>query len=518
MSPSSINRRDFLKLAGLTSLSVVGASSSLLARSLSGALRREGTKTANFLVIVFDALSARNMSLYGYPRANTPNLERFASRATVFHQHHAGGNFTSPGAGSLLLGVYPWKHRALQHRAQALERYADQNLFSLLPEQYFRFAYTQVPFAFTLLDQFRKHIDRLPKMADLAEYSALFADKYFQQDYYAAAEAEVVTLKKESHLSASLFLSLLDKWRIAKDNARVNNATREEHPLGLTGCRIENPGAQCFKLERSIDWTIAQVQESSQPFCGYVHFSPPHSPYNPRVDFIDLFNDNLRTPPKPLFPEASYTNSKALRRQQQRYDQTIAYADSEFGRMLDTLDQTGALDNTVIVFTSDHGELFERGIMGHGTAALYEPVTHIPLLISLPGQQKRLDIEIPTSAVDVAPTLLNLAGVSAPSDIEGAMLALDGTQPDVRNIYVVEAKSASKRGRLAPASFVLLQWPYKLIQYTGYQNIPESYELFDLKSDSEELNNLYTPDDPISKTLAAELSQKLEEVQSPESN
>jgi arylsulfatase A-like enzyme len=128
-----------------------------------------------------------------------------------------------------------------------------------------------------------------------------------------------------------------------------------------------------------------------------------------------------------------------------------------------------------------------------------------------------LDIEIPTSAVDVLPTLLNLAGVSAPSDIEGSVLALDGMQPDVRNIYTVEAKSAPKRGRLAPASFALLQWPYKLIQYTGYKNIPEAYELFDLKSDPEELNNLYTPDDPISKMLAAELSQKLREVQSPES-
>ena len=515
MSPSSLNRRDFLKLAGLASLSVVSASSSPLARSLLDMLPKAGAQPPNFLVVVFDALSARNMSLYGYPRANTPNLERFASRSIVFHQHHASGNFTSPGTGSLLLGVYPWKHRSLQHHAQVLERYSDQNLFSLLPQEYFRFAYTQNPFAFTLLDQFRQHIDRLPKMADLADYSALLSDKYFQSDYYLAAETELVALKQESHQPASLFLSLLDQWRIARANTRINQAYRKAYPLGLTNCRSENPGTQCFELEKAIDWTVAQVQNTSQPYFGYVHFFPPHAPYNPRADFIGLFNDNLRIPKKPTFPGASYTNTKALKLHRQHYDQSIAHLDSEFGRMLVTLDQTGALDNTVIIFTSDHGELFERGILGHETPALFEPVTHVPLLISLPGQQTRLDIELPTSSVDVLPTLLNLAGATAPSDIEGSVLALDGTQPAVRNIYMMEAKSAPKRGQLTPATFALLQWPFKLIQYTGYEDIPDAYELFDLKSDPEELNNLYSPDDPISIALAEELSQKLEQVQSP---
>jgi arylsulfatase A-like enzyme len=115
----------------------------------------------------------------------------------------------------------------------------------------------------------------------------------------------------------------------------------------------------------------------------------------------------------------------------------------------------------------------------------------------------------------VLPTLLSLAGATAPSDIEGSVLALDGTQPAVRNIYMMEAKSAPKRGQLTPATFALLQWPFKLIQYTGYDDIPDAYELFDLKSDPEELNNLYSPDDPTSIALAEELSQKLEQVQSP---
>jgi arylsulfatase A-like enzyme len=514
MSPASINRRDFLKLVGVTSLSALGSASLALPEPLRGWLSKD--QKPNILVIVFDALSARNMALYGYPRANTPNLERFAKRATVFHQHHAGGNFTSPGTASLLLGVYPWKHRSLQHRAQVLERYSVLNLFSLLPDDYFRFAYTQNPFAFTLLDQFRRHIHLLPEISKLADYNALFSEKYFQNDYYIASEAEVVALQRELHQPASLFLSLLDEWRIRADNARLDLAYRKTYPLGLTNCRAENPGTQCFELEKAVDWTISQAQKTAQPFFGYVHFFPPHAPYNPRADFVGLFDDNLHIPKKPLFPGADYTNNKALMRHRQHYDQSIAHADSEFGRMLDTLEQTGALEDTVIVFTSDHGEMFERGILGHTTPALYETIAHIPLLISLPRQQKRVDVQLPTSAVDVAPTLLDMTGAAIPDDIEGSVLALDGVQPERRNIYVVEAKSAPKRGRLSPASFALLQWPFKLIQYRGYQAIPDSYELFDLASDPEELNNLYSPENPTARMLAAELTQKLKEVQDAE--
>jgi arylsulfatase A-like enzyme len=512
MKPTSINRRDFLKLLGITSLSVLGSSTIPLTHSRFDLLEKDAGGKPNILVVLFDALSARNMSLYGYPRATTPNLERFSSRSLVFHQHHASGNFTSPGTASLLLGVYPWKHRSLQHRAQVRELYTDQNIFSLLPQDYFRFAYTQNPFAFTFLDQFRKHIDRLTRISDLSDYNALFSEKYFQEDYFIATESEVVSLKQETHQPTSLLLSLLDEWRLKIDNARLEKIYHKAYPLGLVNCRSENPGTQCFELEKAIDWTIAQVQSASRPFFGYVHYFPPHSPYNPRAEFIKLFNDDLRIPKKPDFPGAGYSNYKALMRHRQHYDQFVAHSDSEFGRLIDALEGTGALDDTVVVFTSDHGELFERGILGHGTPALYEPILHVPLLISLPGQKNRLDVSTPTNAVDILPTLLSLVGATAPSDVEGSLIPLDGSPSEDRSLYAVEAKSASKRGRLTPASVALLRWPHKLIQYLGYSEISDSYELFDLETDPEELNNLYAPNDPTSKTLEDELRQKLSEV------
>jgi len=513
MNSPSINRRDFMKLVGITSLSVLGSSVSPIAQKLFNLSGENTPSRPNILMVVFDALSARNMSLYGYSRANTPNLERYANRMLVFHQHHASGNFTSPGTASLLLGVYPWKHRSLQHGSQIIERYADQNLFSLLPQDYFRFAYSQNPFAFALMDQFRKYIDLLPKIGDLAEYNALFAEKYLQNDYYIATVAEEVTLKQETHLPASLFLSLLDEWRLRRDNARLDEAYKKTYPLGLVKCRAENPETQCFLLEKAIDWTIAQVRSAPRPFFGYIHYLPPHAPYNPRADFMRLFNDDLRLPDTPTFPGASYTNNKALKRHRRRYDQFIAHADSEFGRLMDSLEEEGLLDHSMVIFTSDHGELLERGILGHDTPALYEPIIHIPLLISLPGQKTRVDIETPTNAVDIVQTLLALLGEVIPVDVEGSALPLDGSQPKVRSSYSVEAKSASKRGPLTPASFAVQHWPYKLTKYSGYGSIPDFHEFYDLEADPEELNNLYSPDHTTVKVLEDELKQRLSEVQ-----
>ena len=104
---NQITRRDFLKLAGLLPLSYATPRlvDSLKKIDQSGIIQ-------NVVIVVFDAFSAHNISLYGYRRETTPNIARWAERAVVYHNHYAGGNFTTPGTASLLTGTYPWTHRA----------------------------------------------------------------------------------------------------------------------------------------------------------------------------------------------------------------------------------------------------------------------------------------------------------------------------------------------------------------------------------------------------------------------
>ncbi len=112
LAMTSLTRRETLKLMGALT------GSALLARfhPLVNSLPNEDSQSPNIILLVIDTLSARHMSLYGYERQTTPNLERFASRASVYHSHYSGGNFTTPGTATILTGLYPWRHRAINLR------------------------------------------------------------------------------------------------------------------------------------------------------------------------------------------------------------------------------------------------------------------------------------------------------------------------------------------------------------------------------------------------------------------
>ncbi|MCZ7551939.1 MAG: sulfatase-like hydrolase/transferase [Anaerolineales bacterium] len=149
--PASLNRRDFLKLSA--SVALAGALGRLPAGSSS--LRAAADPKPNIIVVLFDALSAFNLSLYGYRRKTSPNLERFAERAVVYHNHHSAGNFTTPSTASLFTSAYPWTHRAYNLSSLISPQVEPHNLFfnagrcllpvCFCPEHVCRYAALSVP-------------------------------------------------------------------------------------------------------------------------------------------------------------------------------------------------------------------------------------------------------------------------------------------------------------------------------------------------------------------------------------
>jgi arylsulfatase A-like enzyme len=196
------------------------------------------------------------------------------------------------------------------------------------------------------------------------------------------------------------------------------------------------------------------------------------------------------------------------------YDEYLAFADAEFGRLYDAWDAAGILENTYVVVTSDHGQLFERGVHGHITELLHEPVIHIPLLVSRPGQKQREDIIVPTSSVDVLPSLLHFAGRAIPDWCEGRTLpdGQGGTSSHERSIFAIEAKRNAAQGLLSKGTVSLRRGQHKLIHYFGYDGLPETYELYDLENDPEELENLHNADGDIDRDLRKEIADKLVSV------
>jgi len=466
----------------------------------------------NLLIVLFDALSAKNMSLYGYHRETSPNMARFAERATVYHAHYAAGNFTPPGTSSLLTGTYPWTHRAFHIGGTVTDHYKHRNLFrAFAGGTYNRIAYTHNRLVTLLLNQFRDDVDAYVDPGEFGLVDSQIADQLFLRDANIAyLSLEQLVVPSRHVKSGSLFLGLAHyAWTVAASKALY----REHGSLYPRG--VPELWHLFFLLEHAIDGMEALISSSREPFLGYFHLLPPHPPYSPRRDFVDTFNDGWEPVAKrPHFFSQGHPDGW-LNQQRRHYDEYIAYVDAEFGRLHDFLARTGALDSTYVVVTSDHGNMFERGIIWeHTTPTLYEPVIRIPLLISKPGQRHREDVYTPTSCVDLLPTLLQATNRSIPDWCEGEPLPGfgGGGRSGERSIFSVEARSNPKQMALARGTAALVKGQYKLIHYFGYRGYEDETELYDLANDPEEIEDLYLSKRSVAADLRNEMDDKLREV------
>ena len=286
---------------------------------------------------------------------------------------------------------------------------------------------------------------------------------------------------------------------------RLNGAQGRDYPRGLPGL-VDYPIS--FRLGRLFDGVISECEKLAGPSLAYFHLWSPHEPYRPHARFANAFNDDgLSFPAKPPHPLGDHTPQDSLDRLRRRYDQYIANVDFEFGRLLDRLQQSGILDRSYLIVSSDHGQLIERGVHGHTNPFLYEPLIHVPLLVSEPGQTERRDVHAASSNIDVLPTLLRIAGHPIPDWCEGRPLPLPGDEaedPD-RSLFSVEAKSNPAFAPLHRATLAMRRGPLKLIAYLGYEAFEETYELYDIETDPEELEDL-APSAP------AELERMKEEL------
>jgi len=179
------------------------------------------------------------------------------------------------------------------------------------------------------------------------------------------------------------------------------------------------------------------------------------------------------------------------------YYAEIELIDTQFGRMIDTLSESGQLENTIVIFTSDHGELLgDHGLLFKG-CRFFESLVHVPLIISWPKQWKsNIKSTALVELIDIAPTLLEAAGLQIPYYMQGKSLLglLEGrVNPHTHKDYVIcEYNDAMGQGSTANfynASHGTMYYDgrYKIIVYHG-QDIGE---LYDHKQDPNEFDNLW---------------------------
>jgi arylsulfatase A-like enzyme len=510
---SGISRRDFLKYSGAF-LSAVAFSSG--AKSLAAG---QNVDKPNIIVLIFDAMSAHHLSVYGYPRKTTPNFERFAQRATVYHSNYSCANFTSSGTSTILSGLNPMHHRAFNLAGLISRSRVKTNIFSTVGQDYYSVGFSQNVWAANLLRELKPVLDWQIPSSTFSSYPMriLFSESTNSDRlylYYAFDEFLSRAHRVLNPIPGSISLGFLDGLysEYLEDENKKDNAG--EYPYGVPS------NSYYFHYENRIVFAeIAQKIDQlnkSAPFLGYFHFYSPHSPYTPHRDFVGIFKDVPMT--KKLQHPLSYFRRSQLemKTSRDRYDEYIANVDAEFGKLLDTLESAGILENSYLILASDHGEVFERGETGHGTALLYEPVIHTPLIISAPGQTSRVDITSLTSNADLLPTFAHLTGQPIPTEVDGRILpGLGGVDDPERVIFSLEAKENSSFAPLKKMTIAMLKGSYKLIYYSGYPKYDQMYELFNLSTDPEEMKNLIDAEPEIFSRMKDELLTALEEANQP---
>lgn len=157
--------------------------------------------------------------------------------------------------------------------------------------------------------------------------------------------------------------------------------------------------------EHALAWLEEQLEEvSDKPLFLWVHYVEPHAPYRLRRGYL-----------KQIGVKAGGTFFSARK----RYDTEIAYVDDQIGRFLEDVGDRVDLDETLIVFTADHGEsMGEHGYWGHGRH-LYDVTLRVPLGFVWPGRIAPAVLDAPASILDVGPTVLALAGLPVPGHFRG---------------------------------------------------------------------------------------------------
>jgi arylsulfatase A-like enzyme len=503
-----LSRRDFLKLLALSSAGVA-------ASTMQPFLNTQGiqiSRKPNILIFVLDAMSARHLSLYGYERQTTPNLARFASRANVYHSHYSTANFTSSGTASLLSGLYPWDHRAINLGGLVHKDFVDYNIFRLMGDEYHRVAFTQNTWADLLLKQYQNDLDvRMPVTSFSYKTMRPMFSPSIPSDqittYYAYDEFLSFNYKLFNPLPGSLLLGSLGV--LDEQTTKRLKEPSDEYPFGV-------PSNEFFyyfhndKVFAGVSDVVHHLMNPARPVFCYFHLFAPHAAYSPRKEFVGIFPE-INIPYKPLHPlRVMELSTEILYEYRKHYDEYIANVDAELGKMLDSFEKAGILDNSYIVITSDHGQLFERGEFSSGTYLLYDPVIHIPLLISSPGQKERLNVFSPTSSTDIMPTLLSLAGKDIPAGLERHLLpGLGGVENFQRGIFAIESKDNSAFQPITKATITLIKEEKKLIYYTGYSQYPEVFELYNLNEDIEETKDLVLEDTVTAAYMKEELLDTL---------
>ncbi len=241
------------------------------------------------------------------------------------------------------------------------------------------------------------------------------------------------------------------------------------------------------------------------PFFMYVDCFDPHEPWDPPLEYARLYDPGYEGLDGCIPPgRVEQMTPRQVDNARTAYAAEVTLVDTWVGKFLDTIRNSGVLDETLIVFTSDHGcMLGEQGELHKGADRLRNQCTRLPLLIRHPeGEAAGRRVEGFVQHQDIMPTVLNLMGLDVPERVLGRDIWPQTRGERTPPEYVVTAfgNHASVRTR---------KWNYIQPWKEGHRKTPGRYELYDLENDPQELTNVLADNKPVARELAAILEDHI---------
>lgn len=412
----------------------------------------------NVLFVFADQLRASSVGCYGEEDVRTPRIDAFALEGVTFPVAVASPSVCGPYRGCLMTGLNPLSNGVIVNDVALSGRHPT------VAE-----AFAQAGYDTAYIGKW--HLDGPDRTAPVPE-----GERRRGFRYWAAANFE------HNYLGS--------KFARADGRQQV-----------WPGYDAEAQADECIKYlaQRPVD----------KPFCLFLSWGPPHNPYRMVPQrFLDLYD------PRTLEPRPNAVEFP--REDLWGYYAQITFLDEQFGRLLDELERCGLQEDTLVVFTSDHGDM-------HGSHGVYkkgwpwDESVRVPMFMRLPGRlAARSRAEFPISTIDIMPTLLGLAGLRSPASVEGidcsgALFGLESRHPhSVLLTNPCPTSVLDSRGEDMVPTFRGRRMEYRgvrTMRHTYVETIDGPWLLFDNVIDPYQINNLI--DRPDRAALQAELAEDL---------
>lgn len=194
----------------------------------------------------------------------------------------------------------------------------------------------------------------------------------------------------------------------------------------VTGEKIQPAGYQATLMTDQAVQILKGKKAGDKPWMMVVSWHPPHFPVNdaPEADEATYRGRKLKMRPNIRVngSKGPLASDEALQKEQRGYYAHITAIDREFARLLKTLDETGQADNTIVIFTSDHGEMMGSHGRMHKRVPFEESI-RVPFFVRMPGMKRRVASDTLFASIDIYPTVCGLAGIKAPAFCRGQDLS-----------------------------------------------------------------------------------------------